>query len=116
MTLLSPRLKVGLLQKVSESRPYKEITHENCVIRMFSPDVEFEDLKWHRDREDRWVYPLNDNDWSYQEDNKLPIPLNQKIFIKEGIWHRVIKGTTDLKVLIEKKPSQELGFFIEYNI
>lgn len=95
--------KAGLLLKVSEKKPYKEITHENCVIRLFSPDVEIDDLKWHRDREDRWVIPLGENDWQYQEDNQLPRPINEKIFIKEGSWHRIIKGTTDLKILIEKK-------------
>lgn len=87
-------------------KPYKEITHENCVIRIFPPDVEIDDLKWHRDHEDRIVIPLNDNDWFYQEDNKLPQPLNEKIFIPTGLWHRVIKGTTKLVVMIEKiKPA-----------
>lgn len=92
---------------MSDKKPYKEITHENCVIRLFKPDVDIEDLKWHRDREDRLVVPLNDNDWQYQEDNQLPIPMNKKIFIKEGVWHRVIRGTTDLNILVEKNPSQK---------
>lgn len=89
------------------NKPYaEEIISENIVVRTFSPDVEFEDLKWHRDREDRIVTPLNDNDWQYQEDNKLPQPINEKIYIPMGVWHRVIKGTTDLKILIEKiKPA-----------
>lgn len=91
---------------MSEVKPYKEITHENCVIRIFSPDVDFEDLKWHRDHEDRVVTPLNENDWQYQEDNKLPVPIKEKLFIPMGLWHRVIKGTTELKVMIEKnKPA-----------
>lgn len=82
--------------------PFYEEVCDNYVIRTFSPEVEFEDLKWHRDREDRIVYPLNNNDWKYQEDNKLPVPLNKEIFIQEGLWHRVIKGTTELKVKIKK--------------
>jgi hypothetical protein len=91
---------------VSDKKPYKEITHENCVIRVFDSVVEMEDLKWHRDYEDRIVIPLNENDWHYQEDNKLPIPIKEKIFIPMGIWHRVIKGTTKLCVMIEKiKPA-----------
>lgn len=85
------------------NKPYDEqIISEESVIRTFSPDVDFEDLKWHRDREDRVVIPLNENDWYYQEDNKLPVPLKEKIFIPMGLWHRVIKGTTELKVVIEK--------------
>lgn len=85
-------------------KPYKEITHEDYVIRIFYPDVDSDELKWHRDREDRKVTVLNDNDWFYQEDNKLPIPLKDVIIIPKGLWHRVIKGTTELKVLIEKPP------------
>jgi hypothetical protein len=85
------------------NKPYaEEIISENIVVRTFSPDVEFEDLKWHRDREDRIVTPLNDNDWQYQEDNKLPVPINTKLEIPKGLWHRVIKGTTLLKVEIVK--------------
>ena len=85
------------------NKPYaEEIISENIVVRTFSPDVEFEDLKWHRDREDRIVTPLNDNDWQYQEDNKLPVPINTKLGIPKGLWHRVIKGTTLLKVEIVK--------------
>ena len=85
------------------NKPYgEEIISENIVVRTFSPDVEFEDLKWHRDREDRIVTPLNDNDWQYQEDNKLPVPINRKLEIPKGLWHRVIKGTTLLKVEIVK--------------
>ena len=85
------------------NKPYaEEMISENIVVRTFSPDVEFEDLKWHRDREDRIVTPLNDNDWQYQEDNKLPVPINKKLEIPKGLWHRVIKGTTLLKVEIVK--------------
>ena len=87
---------------MSNKKPYKEITHENCVIRIFSADFDTNELKWHRDHEDRIVHVLGENDWQYQEDNKLPIPLKEKIEIPKGVWHRVIKGTTDLKVLIEK--------------
>lgn len=89
------------------NKPYaEEIISENIVVRTFSPDVEFEDLKWHRDREDRIVTPLNDNDWQYQEDNKLPVPINRKLEIPKGLWHRVIKGTTRLVIMIEKiKPA-----------
>jgi hypothetical protein len=91
---------------VDNKKPYKEITHENCVIRIFDSECDPEELKWHRDHEDRTVIPLNENDWHYQEDNKLPIPIDSKIFIPTGLWHRVIKGSTKLVVMIEKnKPA-----------
>ncbi len=84
------------------SKPYTETGSGNVVVREFSPDVPFEDLKWHRDYEDRIVRVLEENDWKYQEDNKLPVPLKGQIFIPRGLWHRVIKGTTLLKVEITK--------------
>jgi len=70
--------------------------------RVFSKDVDPEELKWHRDEEDRTVIPLNQNDWQFQRDNCLPEPISKEIEIKRGEWHRVIKGTTDLEVKIIK--------------
>jgi hypothetical protein len=83
-------------------KPYKESNSGDYFIREFSPDVDFDDLKWHRDYEDRLVEPLELNDWKYQEDNKLPIAIDRQIFIPKGLWHRVIKGTTPLKIKLFK--------------
>ena len=85
-------------------KPYKETRDGELYIREFSPDVETDELKWHRDYEDRIVEVLNENDWKYQEDNKLPVPLIGSFFIPMGVWHRVIKGTTKLLVSIKKQP------------
>jgi hypothetical protein len=71
-------------------------------IRTFSKDVDSHELKWHRDEEDRTVTPLNQNDWMFQRDDSLPEPIDKEIRIPRGEWHRVIKGTTDLKVRILK--------------
>jgi hypothetical protein len=76
--------------------PFKEINKKNKVIRKFSSDTDDQDLRWHYDLEDRIIIPIKENDWLFQEDNKLPKKLNKKFFIKAGEWHRVIKGTTDL--------------------
>lgn len=75
---------------------------EKDEIRTFSKDVESEELKWHRDREDRIVTPINSNDWMFQRDNGLPEPIDKEIFIKKGEWHRVIKGTSDLEIKVKK--------------
>ena len=75
---------------------------DNGDKRVFSKDVDPEELKWHRDEEDRIIVPLNQNDWQFQRDNCLPEPINKEIEIKRGEWHRVIKGTTDLEVKINK--------------
>lgn len=78
--------------------PYED----NGDIRTFSVDVDPHELKWHRDDEDRVVVPVGDNDWLFQRDNHLPEPINGEIRIPAGEWHRVIKGTTDLVVRIQK--------------
>lgn len=71
-------------------------------VRTFRADLDPEELKWHRDDEDRLVVPLNDNDWLFQRDNSLPVPMDGEIRVGRGEWHRVIKGTTDLVVRIRK--------------
>jgi hypothetical protein len=76
---------------------------EKDQIRTFSKDTDSEELKWHRDNEDRLVTPTQPNDWLFQRDNALPEPINGPISIRKGEWHRVIKGTTDLQIKVEKK-------------
>lgn len=78
--------------------PYEE----KGEIRTFSKDVDSDELKWHRDREDRVVTPVAPNDWMFQRDNQLPEPMDGEISIARGEWHRVIKGTTDLVVRVQK--------------
>lgn len=75
---------------------------EKGETRTFSKDVDSDELKWHRDREDRVVTPVGDNDWMFQRDNQLPRPIDGEIRIPAGEWHRVIKGTTDLVVRVQK--------------
>lgn len=86
--------------------PYKEYIIKGDLIREFSNDVPEHLLKWHWDEEDRIVTPINKNDWKFQFDNELPIPFNQKVKIKAGVYHRIIKGSTDLKIKIEKNEKQ----------
>lgn len=82
-------------------KPYdQKNNNDGSFDRTFKPNVDFDDLQWHFDEEDRIVKPLNENDWKIQFDNQLPVPLNQEVFIPKGVYHRVIKGTTDLNVNI----------------
>jgi hypothetical protein len=74
----------------------------NEYIRVFNHDVEFSDLVWHRDREDRIIESIDPTDWMVQIDNELPTSLNREVFIPKGVWHRVIKGTGDLKIKLVK--------------
>lgn len=71
-------------------------------IRTFSKDVDEMDLIWHRDDEDRNIEVLEGKGWFFQRDNELPLELKEgdRIFIPRHQVHRVIKGTTDLKIKI----------------
>jgi hypothetical protein len=84
----------------NNTKPY--IDYKDNNIRIFSGDAD--EFVWHRDQEDRYIIPLHDTDWKFQIDNKLPINMvkNEPIFIGKMIYHRLIKGVTDvleLKVL-----------------
>lgn len=83
-------------------KPYKESKNGNIIRRTFSHDVSESELVWHRDREDRIVLPLNENDWMVQFDNELPTKLmvGEEYFIPKNVYHRVIKGNGDLMVEI----------------
>jgi len=72
--------------------------------RTFSKDVDPMSLIWHTDQEDRTVTVLEGKGWQLQRDNELPLALNEgdNIFIPMGQIHRVIKGSTDLKLKIIK--------------
>ena len=78
-------------------------TDENTT-RTFSKDVDEMSLIWHTDREDRTVTVLEGKGWQFQRDNELTLEFKKgvRIFIPKGQIHRVIKGSTDLKLKIEK--------------
>ena len=71
-------------------------------IRTFYKNVDPMDLIWHMDDEDRNIEVLEGKGWQFQKDNELPFQLNvgDNIFIKRHQIHRVLKGTTDLKIKI----------------
>ena len=66
--------------------PFKEKINNGVYERTFSQDVDNDELVWHRDREDR----------------ELPFQMEGKFFIPMGVYHRVIKGSGDLKLKIKK--------------
>ena len=88
-----------------QSLPFSEEIKDGKKIRTFLENVSFEELKWRFDNEDRIIRPLNETNWQYQSDNKLPILLenNKTIYIPKGKYHRLIKGSGELKVEISTK-------------
>lgn len=84
-------------------KPYTDIEiTDQYILREFSQDIDPIELMWHRDDEDRLVEIVGDTDWQLQLDNQLPTSMNQPIFIPRHEWHRVIKGTGNLKLKIHK--------------
>lgn len=85
-----------------DNKPYKQVQiSESEVIREFSQNIDNSEMVWHRDREDREIEPIGKTDWLYQIDNQIPKIIEGKIFIPKETFHRVIKGTGDLKVKIK---------------
>jgi quercetin dioxygenase-like cupin family protein len=82
--------------------PFDEHTLDNRKIRIFNENIDSEELKWHRDREERLIEVISGNGWKLQLDNELPKELNpgEKYIIPEGVYHRVIKGNTNLKIVV----------------
>jgi len=84
-------------------RPYSEQQKNGYIIREFSQDTPSFEFVWHRDKEDRYVEAIGNTDWKFQLDNKLPQNLTKtKLFIPKETYHRLIKGTGNLKVKIYK--------------
>lgn len=87
-----------------EKLPFHEFLSDGFNIRTFSSTLSENELKWHFDEQDRIVVCENDTDWMFQLDNELPMKIekNTPIFIPEGEYHRIIKGTGDLVVKVKK--------------
>ena len=82
-------------------RPYIEELKDGFIIREFSDNTPSMEFVWHRDLKDRIIEPLHETDWKFQLDNEVPIELN-RIFIKAGTYHRLIKGTGNLTLKIKE--------------
>jgi quercetin dioxygenase-like cupin family protein len=83
--------------------PYTNLeTTDKYIIREFGQDIDPIELVWHQDKEDRLVEVLEGEGWKFQRDNNVPVDMKigDRIFIPEGEIHRIIKGTTDLKIKI----------------
>lgn len=83
--------------------PFTEIKKTNSLlVRKFDKDISEQELKWHWDEEDRIIRPLKETNWKFQFDNCLPQNIEGEIKINKGEWHRLIKGSGDLEIEIQK--------------
>jgi len=92
-----------LLSLIMMSKPYTDIeTTDKYIIREFNENIDPIELMWHRDDENRLVEIIGNTDWKVQLENELPTSINSPIFIPKHEWHRVIKGTGNLRLKIYK--------------
>lgn len=92
-----------LIEQVEDQTlPFTEIKIENKMIRSFDPSADPHLFKWHWDAEDRLVEILSGDGWRFQFDNEIPIVISKgdTISIPKGVYHRLIAGDTELRVLI----------------
>jgi hypothetical protein len=78
---------------------------ENRFRRVLSCDVDSDELVWHRDKSNRLVKIIQGGDWKFQSEDELPISLTDgmTIYIPKETFHRVIKGSRDLIILITEE-------------
>lgn len=85
--------------------PYTDskITGANWV-RTFSLDAKEEELIWHQDKKDRVIRVLSGENWKFQRDNEIPfdIKTGDTFSVNKMVYHRLIKGTTDLVITIKE--------------
>lgn len=83
---------------------YKDIDiSDSETIRTFGESIDPIELMWHRDLETRKIIAMEPSDWKVQLENNLPVSINDTITIPAGTWHRLIKGTSDLTIKINKE-------------
>lgn len=83
---------------------FDENLNNKEFVRSFSKDVLSEELVWHRDKKNRIVTVLEGEGWEIQFDEELPraIVVGEKITIPAHTFHRIKRGTSDLKLHIEE--------------
>ena len=85
------------------NKPYShvQLTHHEFE-RTFSSHVMDTELVWHRDHNTRSITVVEGSGWQFQLDNQLPHVLNvgDQFQIQAGVYHRLIKGDSNLKLRI----------------
>jgi len=93
----------GLEGLDENKKPYTDIeVTDKYIIREFNENIDPIELMWHRDNENRIVEIIGKTDWKIQLDNQLPTSINESISIPKHMYHRLIKGTGNLKLKIHK--------------
>ena len=87
-------------------KPYTDRYTDDCTrTRVFSSNMDSEELVWHQDAKTRRVTVLEGIGWKLQLDNQLPIDLlpDTSYTIPKELHHRLLKGAGELIVEIVEK-------------
>lgn len=83
----------------------QENISKNKFKRIFSVNVDSDELQWHRDTKNRVVEVIKGGNWRFQMEDELPLFLidGMTLYISKEVYHRVIKGSDDLIILITEE-------------
>ena len=86
------------------TKPYTETLKNGIKTRAFEPTLLESDLKWHRDKNSRYIQVVSGNNWKIQIENSLPVTLKEgkTYFVNSKKWHRLIKGNDRLVIKIKE--------------
>jgi hypothetical protein len=88
--------------------PFRQARVGNLLLREFKESIDSADLIWHRDESDRVIKVIKGEGWQLQLEDSLPIPLSEGtvVYIPAGEYHRVIRGNSNLYILIHEAKDQ----------
>lgn len=96
------------------TKPFEDAMISDRVWeRRFDPQkTSNEEYVWHRDCYDRTVTVLCGDGWKFQMDNELPFGINKgdELYIPKMTFHRIIPGTTQLRIKIDEMVEKNLQF------
>ena len=90
-----------MVDSVYQDQPQTSTT----FLRTFEPDIDPNELVWHRDYYDRRVKGLEGAGGMWQLDKQLPVSRepHQTFLIPRGVYHRIIRGTGRLSLSITEE-------------
>ena len=87
-------------------KPYRDAYcwegNHNRFIRTFEADTDESELVWHRDTRDRIIDVVWNTGWQIQFEDELPVSINTVTQIPRMVYHRLIKGESNLILEIQE--------------
>ena len=95
--------------EISSGKPYIY----NGDVRTFSVEKAAEEFVWHRDKENRIITVIEGEAWQFQLHEKFPVLLEKgnEYKIPKMVYHRLIKGKTNLVLKIEDENNKSTERF-----